>query len=159
MTLLAAVPPGGHFFGIMAAVAIWLFAGVVWFILLVVSRDFRRRNWITLTPVVAAVTVTLVIVGVPMRTAFLISEPALTAYVESLPKDHDSVWTDRFVGLFPIRSVYRTGNAVLLDVDGSGGLLEQCGFAYSPHSQVKDLPVSTEDHLTGNWYVTCTDFD
>ncbi|MEZ0073162.1 hypothetical protein ABH927_002508 [Planotetraspora sp. GP83] len=64
------------------------------------------------------VTATLVILGVPMRTAFLISEPALTAYVESLPKDDDSVWVDRFVGLFPIRSVNRTGNAVLLERAG-----------------------------------------
>ncbi|MEZ0073163.1 hypothetical protein ABH927_002509 [Planotetraspora sp. GP83] len=27
------------------------------------------------------------------------------------------------------------------------------------NGQVKDLPVSTADHLSGNWYVTCTDFD
>jgi hypothetical protein len=100
-----------------------------------------------------------VITGVPARAALLISEPALLEYAESLPANEDYISVDRFAGVFPISGVQRSGGAVIFDVDGAGGILTQCGFAYAPGGRVKDLPVSTVDHLMGDWYATCTDFD
>ncbi|GII27240.1 hypothetical protein [Planotetraspora mira] len=158
LTLVASAPPGGHFLGTLAALGAWLFAGVWWLILLVGSatRAAKLHAW---PPIIGVLTAVLVIIGVPTRVAFLVSEPALVEYAESLPAGEDHIFVGRFVGVFSISDVQRSGGAVIFDVDGVGGMLEQCGFAYTPGGRVQDLPVSTADHLTGDWYATCTDFD
>ncbi|GAA1308602.1 hypothetical protein Psi02_24880 [Planotetraspora silvatica] len=157
LTLLAFVPPDGYLLGVLAAFGAWLFAGVWWLILLVgpATRAARLNAW---PPVIGALTAALVIIGVPARAALLISEPALLEYAESLPNE-DYISVDRFAGVLPISGVQRSGSAVIFAVDGAGGMLTQCGFAYAPGGRVKDLPVSTADHLMGDWYATCTDFD
>ncbi|GAA4584548.1 hypothetical protein GCM10023194_24790 [Planotetraspora phitsanulokensis] len=158
LTLIAFALPGGHFLGVLAALGAWLLAGVWWLILLV-GPGTRRSTLNAWPPIIGVVTAALVVTGLPTRVAFLASEPALLHYAESLPAGEDYVSVDRFVGVFPISDVQRSEGALIFGVDGVGGLLEQCGFTYAPGVDAKGLPVTTADHLTGDWYATCTDFD
>ena len=158
LTLIASAPPGGHLLGILAALGAWLFAGAWWLGLLIVPVT-RPSRWNAGPPIIGVLTAALVVTGVPTRVAFLMSEPALVEYAESLSADEDYFSVHRFVGVFSISDVQRSGGALIFGLDGVGGMLEQCGFAYAPGGQVKDLPVTTADHLMGDWYATCTDFD
>ncbi|GAA4560147.1 hypothetical protein [Planotetraspora kaengkrachanensis] len=158
LTLIASAPPGGHFLGVVAAIGAWLLAGVWWLGLLIVPAT-RRNRWNAWPPVIAVVTAALVVTGLPTRAAFLVSEAALLDYAESLPAEDGYLPVDRFVGVFPISDVQRSDGVLIFAVDGVGGMLEQCGFAYAPGGDGQALPVTTADHLTGDWYATCTDFD
>ncbi|GII54685.1 hypothetical protein Pth03_30740 [Planotetraspora thailandica] len=157
-TLVASAPPGGDFSGGMIAADLWLLVAVAWLTLLLMPA-MRRSRWTVWAPIIGVLTAILVSVGVPTRLAFMISEPALVAFGQSLPEDDADVSVNRFVGVFSIETVRRDDGVLYFDVNGTGGMLTQCGLAYAPGVRATDLPVSTADHLSGDWYATCTDFD
>ncbi|ACZ83985.1 hypothetical protein Aros01_03382 [Streptosporangium roseum] len=94
-----------------------------------------------------------------MRVAFLISEAALSNYAQSLPEQEGVSFKDQRAGLFTIATAQRWKGITQLGVADTGGMLTECGFAHVPSGRVKDLDVSSADHLTGDWYATCTDYD
>ncbi|WP_182877237.1 hypothetical protein [Microbispora sp. H10670] len=96
---------------------------------------------------------------VPMKAAFLVSEPALTRYVESVPGEKR--WESRrdHVGLFTVSRFLRQDGVTELVTADSGGFLEECGFAYVPQRGARLSDFSSVDRLTDRWYAVCTDFD
>ncbi|MEU8383512.1 hypothetical protein [Streptosporangium sp. NPDC048865] len=160
LTLLAAAYPGGnHLLALFAAPA-WLLSGLIW-ISLLMTRDsgYRRSPWIVATPLIGLITLALSNSPLPMRAAFLISEPALTGYAQSLPEQERSSFGQERVGLFTIDTAQRWNGVTRLGVSNAGGMLITCGFAHVPDGRVEDLGVSSFDHVTGDWYATCTDHD
>ncbi|MEU6409514.1 hypothetical protein [Microbispora sp. NPDC046933] len=158
LTVVAAVPPGGSFGLILVLIPAWSLSGLMWVVLLF-FRDYRRSRWALVPPLAGALTLALVSFDIPMKAAFLVSEPALTRYVRSLPEDERWASTGDRAGLFSIESVQRWNGVTQLRVAGSGGMLEQCGFAYLPGGDVRLLDVSGAERLSDGWYVVCVDFD
>ncbi|WP_204283407.1 hypothetical protein [Microbispora amethystogenes] len=157
---MAVMPPGGHFPLVLAAVPAWLVSGLVWLGALLL-RGYRRSLWVLAPPLAALVTFALAALDVPMKAAFLVSEPALTRYVESVPgeKRWGESNTRDHVGLFTVGQVLRRDGVTELVMADSGGFLEDCGFAYSPHGGAGLLDFSSVDRLTDRWYAVCIDYD
>ncbi|GAA2865724.1 hypothetical protein GCM10010517_25130 [Streptosporangium fragile] len=160
LTLFAAAYPGGHHLLGLFAVPIWLLSGLIW-VSLLMTRDsrYRRSPWIIAMPLIGAFTLALANSPVPMRVAFLISESALTAYSQSLPEQDRVSFREQRVGLFTIETAQRWGGITRLGVANTGGTLEKCGFSHVPEGRTKDLGVSTVNHVIGDWYATCTNYD
>ncbi|MEU4834768.1 hypothetical protein [Streptosporangium sp. NPDC023615] len=160
LTLLASAYPGGNHLLALLAVPAWLLAGLIWLSLLIARDSHHRRSpWIVATPLIGTLTFALVSSELPMRTAFLISEPALTGYARSLPERERWSSGQERAGLFTIEKAQRWKGVTRLGVAGSGGMLVTCGFAHVPDGRVEDLGVSSYSHVTGDWYATCTDHD
>ncbi|GIH59680.1 hypothetical protein [Microbispora siamensis] len=158
LTIVAAARPGGSFTLTLVIVPAWFLSGLMWLVLLF-FRDYRRSFWALVPPLAGALTLALVSLDVPMKVAFLVSEPALTRYARSLPEDEQWASVRERVGLFSIDGVQRWNGATQLRVAGSGGMLEECGFAYLPVGDVRVLDVSSAEHLSDGWYAVCVDFD
>ncbi|MER5627031.1 hypothetical protein ABT061_38975 [Streptosporangium sp. NPDC002544] len=160
LTLFAAAYPGGNYLLALFAIPAWLLSGLIW-ISLLMTRDssHRRSPWIIATPLVGALTLALANSQFPMRAAFLISEPALTSYAQSLPEQERLSFRGERIGLFTIDTAQRWKGVTHLGVANAGGMLIKCGFAHIPDGRVEDLGVSSFDHVTGDWYATCTDYD
>ncbi|MFD1930801.1 hypothetical protein ACFSKW_04835 [Nonomuraea mangrovi] len=58
----------------------------------------------------------------------------------------------------PVSSIRRSEGVTEFASEGAGFLI-RCGLAHSPGGPAKISDVTSVDHLTGDWYVTCTDFD
>ena len=159
MTVFAVAVPGGEFTLIMIAVFGWLLSLCAWVAVLAIGRLRRRRVLVLVPPLLAAVTFALATFGIPMRAAFLISEAPLTDYANALPEQEQWSQDKGRAGLFTLDSARRWQGVTQLYISGSGGFLTKCGFAHAPDGHTKDIDVSTIDHVTGNWYVFCTDFD
>ncbi|KAA9379741.1 hypothetical protein F5972_08835 [Microbispora cellulosiformans] len=155
---MAVMPPGGYFPLVLAAIPAWLLSGLVWLGALL-FRDYRRSLWVLAPPLAALVTFALAALDVPMKAAFLVSEPALTKYVESVPGEKRWESTSDHVGLFTVGQVFRQDGMTELVMADSGGFLEECGFAYSPHGGAGLLDFSSVDRLTDRWYAVCLDYD
>ncbi|MEU6425505.1 hypothetical protein ABZ860_06365 [Microbispora sp. NPDC046973] len=158
LTVVAAVPPGGSFRLFLVAIPAWLLSGVMWLVLLF-FREYRRSRWALVPPLAGALTLALVCFDIPVKAAFLVSEPALTRYARSLPEDESWASVRDRVGLFSIESVQRWNGVTQLRVAGSGGMLEECGFAYLPGGDARALDVSGTRRLWDGWYAVCLDFD
>ncbi|WP_327044949.1 hypothetical protein OG320_24850 [Microbispora sp. NBC_01189] len=158
VTLMAATPPGWSFPLLLAAIPAWLLSGLVWLGALL-FRTHRRSRWVLVPPLAALVTFALAALDVPMKAAFLVSEPALTRYVESVPGERRWESTHEQVGLFTVDQVLRRDSVTELVMADSGGFLEDCGFAYSPREGAGLLDFSSVDRLTDTWYVVCIDYD
>ncbi|WP_157594751.1 hypothetical protein [Streptosporangium amethystogenes] len=160
LTLFAAAYPGGNYLLALFAIPAWLLSGLIWISLLMTrGSSYRRSPWIIATPLIGALTLALANSQLPMRAAFLISEPALTSYAQSLPEQERSSFRQERVGLFTVDTAQRWKGVTHLGVASAGGMLIKCGFAYVPDGRVEDLGVSSFDHVTGDWYATCTDYD
>ncbi|MGI5273701.1 hypothetical protein ACQEUU_31480 [Nonomuraea sp. CA-218870] len=165
LTLIGMVFPGGSLYVLSYAVLFWILAAAVWSLLLCVPR-YRRSTGIAVAPLVAVLTYATVAADLPMRAAFAVSEPALTAYVRSLPlhPDHvtvgdaESVLDVEWVGLFPVGRAVRHVDRADLGVIGSGGWLEFCGLTYVSGERLKTYRFSSVDRLSASWYATCEDF-
>ncbi|WP_405084486.1 hypothetical protein [Microbispora sp. NBC_01389] len=155
---MAATPPGGNFPLVLAAVPAWLVSGLVWLAALL-FRGYRRSPWVLAPPLAALVTFALAALDVPMKAAFLVSEPALTKYVESVRGERLWENTGDHVGLFTVGRIFRQDGVTELVMADSGGFLEDCGFAYSPREGAGLLAFSSVDRLTDRWYAVCTDYD
>ncbi|MEU4404237.1 hypothetical protein AB0F88_06920 [Streptosporangium sp. NPDC023963] len=160
LTLFAAAYPGGNQFLALSALPAWLLSGLIW-ISLLITRDsgYRRSPWIIAMPLIGVLAFALANSRLPMRAAFLISEPALTGYARSLPEQEGLSLEEERVGLFTVDTAQRWKGVTRLDIADAGGMLVTCGFAHVPDGRVEDLGVSSFDHLTGDWYATCTDYD
>ncbi|MBB2745914.1 UNVERIFIED_ORG: hypothetical protein FHR35_005777 [Microbispora rosea subsp. rosea] len=158
LTVGAAVPPGGSFALTLVIVPAWFLSGLMWLVLLC-YRNYRRSLWVLAPPLAGALTLALVGFGIPTKLAFLVSEPALTRYARSLPEDERWASVRERVGLFSINGVQRWNGVTQLRVADSGGMLEQCGFAYLPGGDVRGLDVSSAERLSDDWYTVCVDFD
>ncbi|GLW21208.1 hypothetical protein [Microbispora triticiradicis] len=158
VTLMAATPPGGNFPLVLAAIPAWLLSGLVWLGALL-FRGYRRSLWVLAPPLAALVAIALVALDVPMKAAFLVSEPALTRYVESVPGEKRWESTRDHVGLFTVSRVLRQDGVTELVMAGSGGFLEECGFAYVPQGGARPPGFSSVDRLTDRWYAVCIDYD
>ncbi|MFC7645414.1 hypothetical protein ACFQX6_35910 [Streptosporangium lutulentum] len=160
LTLSAATHPGGNHLLAFLAVPVWLLSGLIWISLLMTrGSGYRRSPWIIATPLIGALTLALVNSRLPMRAAFLISEPALTGYARSLPEQERLSFGEKRVGLFTVDTAQRWKGITRLGLANSGGMFIKCGFAHVPDGRVEDLGVSSFDHVTGDWYATCTDYD
>ncbi|WP_436764363.1 hypothetical protein [Streptosporangium sp. V21-05] len=160
LTLLASAYPGGDRLLTLLAVPAWFLSGLIWISLLITrGSGYRRSPWIVVTPLVAVLTLALADSGLPMRVAFLSSEPAFTRYAQSLPEQERPTSEAERVGLFTVDTARKWNGITHLDVAGTGGVLEECGFAHAPEGRVRELGVSAIDHVTGDWYATCTDYD
>jgi hypothetical protein len=158
LTIVAMARPGGSFTLNLVIVPAWLLSGLMWLVLLF-FRDYRRSFWALVPPLAVALTLALVSLDIPVRVAFLVSEPALTRYARSLPEDERWASVRERVGLFSIDGVQRWNGVTQLRVADSGGMLEQCGFAYLPSGDVRGLDVSSAERLSDYWYAVCVDFD
>ncbi|MFC5817259.1 hypothetical protein [Nonomuraea harbinensis] len=165
LTLIAMVFPGGSLYVLSYAVLFWILTTALWIVLLCVPR-YRRSPGIVVAPLVAALTCATVAADLPMRAAFAVSEPALTAYVRSLPLHPDSVTVGdaesglgvEWVGLFPVGRAVRHVDRADLGVIGSGGWLEFCGLTYVHGERLRTYRFSSVDRLSDSWYATCEDF-
>jgi hypothetical protein len=165
LTLVAMVFPGGSLYVLSYAALFWILTAVVWGFLLCVPR-YRRCPGIVVAPLVAALTYAAVAADLPIRAAFAVSEPALTAYVRTLPLHPDHVTVGdaesglgvEWVGLFPVGRAVRHVNQADLGVIGSGGWLEFCGLTYVSGGPLKTNGFSSVTKLSANWYATCEDF-
>ncbi|WP_432932150.1 hypothetical protein ACQPZZ_13775 [Microbispora sp. CA-135349] len=158
LTIVAAARPGGSFALILVIVPAWFLSGLMWLVLLF-YRNYRRSLWALVPPLAGALTLALVGFGIPVRLAFLVSEPALARYARSLPEDERWLSVRERVGLFAINGVQRWNGVTQLRVADSGGMLEQCGFAYLHGGEVRGLDVSSAERLSDDWYAVCVDFD
>jgi hypothetical protein len=159
LTVFAVAVPGGEFTLIMIAPFSWLLSLCAWVAVLAIDRLRRRRVLVLVPPLLAAVTFALAAFGIPMRAAFLISEAPLTEYANALPEQEQWSESDGRAGLFTLDGARRWQGVTQLNISNSGGFLTGCGFAHAPDGHAKDIDASTIDHVTGNWYAFCTDFD
>ncbi|MFG1948097.1 hypothetical protein [Nonomuraea sp. NPDC048826] len=165
LTLIGMVFPGGSLYVLSYAVLFWILAAAVWTVLLCVPR-YRKNAGIAVAPLLAALTYATVAADLPMRAAFAVSEPALTAYVRSLPLHPDHVTVAdaesglgvEWVGLFPVGRAVRHLDRADLGVIGSGGWLEFCGLTYVDGERLRTYRFSSVDRLSESWYATCEDF-
>nr|BFE85141.1 hypothetical protein GCM10020093_077420 [Planobispora longispora] len=158
LTVLAAASPGGDISLTIAAVSAWLVSLCTW-VALLASHRHRRSWWVCLLPLAGAAVFALVGSGIPLRVAFAVSEPALTEYAASLPERERWSFREERVGVFSIDRARRWQGIAQLGVGGSGGTLKPCRFAHVPGGRLHDIQESQVTHLTGDWYLTCTDFD
>ncbi|GAA3443916.1 hypothetical protein [Planomonospora venezuelensis] len=157
LTVLAASVPGGDMPLLIAAVPAWLLSFCVWVACLAARRP-RRGPLVCVLPLAGGLVFALVAAEVPLRVAFAVSEPALTEYAASLPERERWVFQERQAGVFPIGRARRWNGITELTAEGSGGTLEQCGFAHVPAGRLQSLEASRITRLSGDWYATCTDF-
>ncbi|MEV7802700.1 hypothetical protein AB0O28_07110 [Microbispora sp. NPDC088329] len=158
LTVVAMARPGGSFVLFLVIVPAWFLSGLMWLVLLF-YRDYRRSRWALVPPLAGVLTLALVGFGIPMKLAFLVSEPALARYARSLPEDERWASVQERVGLFSINGVRRWNGVTHLRVADAGGMLEECGFAYLPGGDARVLDVSSAERLSGGWYAVCLDFD
>ncbi|MGW0595139.1 hypothetical protein [Streptosporangium sp. NPDC002607] len=158
LTILAAVPPGGSFMLALVAAPLWLWSLCAWVAVLAIGELRRDLILVLAPPFIGALALVLAYSDIPMRTAFLVSESALVEYADSLPEGEKWTGAKERVGLFTIDGAQRRQGVAHLFTTG-GGILEKCGFAYVSDGRLKDLDASTVNHITGDWYATCTDFD
>ncbi|MEV4102855.1 hypothetical protein AB0J42_21585 [Nonomuraea sp. NPDC049649] len=165
LTLIGMVFPGGSLYVLSYAALFWILALAGWLVVLCVPR-YRESTAILVPPLVAALTYAVVAADLPMRAAFAMSEPALTAYVRSLPLhpehvtvgDAESGLGVEWVGLFPVGRAVRHLDRADLGVVGSGGWFEFCGLTYVSGERLKVYRFSSVDRLSSRWYATCEDF-
>ncbi|GAA3472140.1 hypothetical protein [Nonomuraea roseola] len=157
LTMLAAPPVGdGFLLSTLAGVA-GLMALCTWMTCLAYA-EFRRPLLLLGPPLIAGLALWSSTAQVPTRAAFLLSEPALTAYADALPEKESWTFEERRAGLFTITQARRRQGVVQL-ATGDGGLLVSCGLARAPADRLADIEASEIEHLTGDWYTTCLDFD
>ncbi|MEU8266110.1 hypothetical protein AB0B89_03000 [Sphaerisporangium sp. NPDC049002] len=164
LTLYAFSVPGGYFLATLAAMAGTCVLGIVWiprFVVAALRRDGRpglRRHWARwiAVPVIGAVVVGLVMLDLPFRARFVVSQPHLTRLAQAVNSGTEPERQGgRRVGLFPVDNVQRFGGGILFDIEGAG-FLDSHGIAWSPRGE----PGPGEDgydriqceHLTGPWY-------
>jgi hypothetical protein len=160
-SFIGAIFPGGSLYFWSYALMFWALAAVGWGMLFFL-RGHRKMVEIAIGPALAVATCAAVAADLPIRVAFAVSEPALSAYVRSLPMHPESVTMGEikaglgveWVGVFPVGSAVRHVGSTDLGVVGSGGWLEFCGLTYSNGH----IRASTVHHLSGRWYVTCEAF-
>ncbi|MCC5580121.1 hypothetical protein IMZ11_31300 [Microtetraspora sp. AC03309] len=165
VTLGDAMFPGGSIVFTLATAAAWVFACFAWAAMLC-APEFRKRVAVLLAPAVAASTFGLVAADIPFRAAFLMSKPALTRFVESLPvtegpdgqEQEESGPRFRLVGLYPVGGWSRDAGSAYLGIVGGGGLLEWCGLRYLTGDRIDDYVYSSARRLDDDWYVVCEDF-
>lgn len=160
LTLFAAAYPGGNYLLALFVIPAWLLSSLIWISLLMTrGSSYRRSPWIVATPLIGVLTLTLANSMLPMRAAFLISESALNSYAQSLPEQERSSFGQERVGLFTIDTAQRWKGITQLGVANAGGMLIKCGFAHVPNGRMEELGASSFDHVTGDWYATCSDYD
>lgn len=165
VSLLGAVFPGGSLYVWSYALFFWILVAVGWVVLLLLPR-YRKRLGIVVAPLLALLTYGVVAADLPIRMAFAVSEPALSAYVRSLPLHPEDVTMGdvetglgvEWVGVFPVGRAARHLGSTDLGVVGAGGWLEFCGLTYVTGDRTQKFHFSSVDHLSGDWYVTCEDF-
>ncbi|MEU4696665.1 hypothetical protein [Nonomuraea dietziae] len=120
--------------------------------------EFRRPLLLLGPPLLAGLALWSSTAHVQTRTAFLLSESALTAYADALPEKESWTFEERRAGLFTITRARRWQGVIQLTT-GDGGLLVSCGLARAPADRLGDVEASEIEHLTGDWYATCLDLD
>ncbi|MBY4126955.1 hypothetical protein HQO83_00960 [Rhodococcus fascians] len=100
--------------------AVWLtFASIGWF-------KYRALRWSAVAPILVALTAGLVVLSVPSKLAFAVSEGSLTHAASECPKSFE----DRRIGVYNVRRVQPVTNGCLFFIEG--GLFDSIGLGYFP---------------------------
>lgn len=157
LAVLASHAPGGDLILGGIAVLLWIWAAIGWVGSLAI-KPLRRPLLLIVPPLLCALCVVSSATQAPIRVALSLSESALHERSQALMEGEE--WTDsnERIGLFSVSSMRRWQGVTEFTV-GSGGFLITCGLAHSPGGPSKIMDATSIEHLSGDWYVTCTDFD
>ncbi|MFC4062311.1 hypothetical protein ACFOWE_28760 [Planomonospora corallina] len=162
LTLYGASAPGGHLLTQAGGALALLALAVVWIprftvgLLRADGRPGLRRHWVrwAAAPLMVVAVSGLIALEVPFSARFALSEASLERFAREVSAGSEpGDGGDRRVGLYPIASVDRAGNAVLLEVADTG-FLDRHGFAWSPSGAPPEGEGSSYSyvHLHGPWY-------
>ncbi|WP_431899292.1 hypothetical protein [Nonomuraea sp. bgisy101] len=157
LAFLSCLTPGGDFLLLGMAMLGWILAAIGWATSLAV-RPLRRPFLLVVPPLLCVLSVASVSTGAPLRAALLFSESALHERAQALRAGEERDVDGGRIGLIPVSSIRRSEGVTEFASEGAGFLI-RCGLAHSPGGPAKISDVTSVDHLTGDWYVTCTDFD
>ncbi|MEU4542178.1 hypothetical protein [Nonomuraea dietziae] len=157
LVMLADASLGDTFSMLMYASLVGLMALSMWVVCLA-HAGFHRPVLLLGPPVIVTLGLGAIAADLPARVTFALSEPALTAYADALPEKESWTFEERRAGLFTITQARRWQGVVQLTT-GDGGLLVSCGLARAPADRLAGIEASAIEHLTGDWYTTCLDFD
>jgi hypothetical protein len=90
----------------------------------------------------------------PLRVRFSLNESALTAYARSIPTNTaPGSSTPTTVGSFNVRWSDKRSNGAVHLMLGPCGLLNACGFVYSPNGSPKPTGEDSYRPFRPNWYL------
>jgi hypothetical protein len=90
----------------------------------------------------------------PMRVRFSLNETALTAYARTVQANNVPFSsTPTTVGSFTIRQTEKQSNGAVRMMLGPCGLLDACGFVYSPNTTPKPTGEDFYRPFRSNWYL------
>ncbi|MDV8025237.1 hypothetical protein [Rhodococcus sp. IEGM 1330] len=153
VVLWAFLPPVVFFPFLALAAWALLVLGAVWLILALVGWfRYRALRWSVVAPVLVVLTVGLVLLSVPPKFAFAVSEDALTDVAVDCPK----TWEDKRIGLYSVQYVRPVDNGCLFFIEG--GLIDSIGLGYFPDVAP---PLGEPEHdrdigyqeFDGDWYL------
>ncbi|MFE3455372.1 hypothetical protein ACFXJ8_41300 [Nonomuraea sp. NPDC059194] len=157
LALLSSLTPGGDFLLLGIAFLVWIWSAAGWVASLAI-RTLRRPLLLIVPPLVGVLSVASVATAAPLRAALLFSESALHERARAIGVGEQREVEEGWIGVIPVSSIRRSEGFTEFTV-GGGGFLITCGLAHSPGGPAKITDVTSVDHLSGDWYVTCTDFD
>jgi hypothetical protein len=119
------------------------------------GRPMLRRHWVrwAAAPVMAVAVIGSVYADLPFTARFALSESSLASFartVAAAPVSTDHA--DRWVGLYPLKTISRTEDGVRFLVDGTG-FLNQYGFEWSPKGPPAEESHTDYAHIQGPWYI------
>jgi hypothetical protein len=127
VVLWAFLPPVVFFPFLALAAWALLVLGAVWLILALIGWfRYRALRWSVVAPVLVVLTVGLVLLSVPPKFAFAVSEDALADVAVDCPKS----WEGRRIGLYNVQYVRPVDNGCLFFIEG--GLIDSIGLGYFP---------------------------
>lgn len=155
---------------VLAILGLFLVAvtwGVVWLVRLL-DWFFRMRrgrlpsmshhnvlSYWGLEPAAFALSVLLVVGGVPQRTRFLLSASALQSFVEEVRAGRVAAFgaskSARQVGLYRVKEAEVLSGGIVRFITSRDGL-DDAGFAFSPVSEPPRVGEDSYSHLSGPWW-------
>jgi hypothetical protein len=163
--LVATAAPGWYWGLVMLSLLIWLLIGGWWclrvglYILIsIIYRQplyWHKRQWLKwlVAPLVVVLTIGLVKVGAPWKTAFLLSRPAMEQLAMQARQQPNNPPQPNWVGLFPIDSVrVDAAGTLTFRIRGTGFLFEEHFFGHQPSGNWPEAGVNHRRILGSNWF-------
>lgn len=137
--------PGVSVFVAMTGGAILAAAALLWTVAAQLSHSAGRTWpwWLLIAPVMAVVTLALLIIRAPLHVRWELSRGAFEAVVADLPEATESTKFDRVkvperVGSYRIITAYRVPGGVIF-YEENGAFFDDAGFAYLPGGPSRSL--------------------
>ena len=152
LVLWSFLPPVVYF--VYFALAGWalMFLGALWLLFALIGWfKYRAARWTAVAPALVVVTAVLVVLSVPSKTAFAVSESSLTAAATDCESTPDDSW----IGVYKVRRTQSTDSGCLFFLEG--GLFDSIGLAYMPDGPpnlgepTRDGDIGYEE-FDGDWY-------